>query len=144
MFKGISSKKGMSLIEIMVVLAIMGVIVTLVSRNVMSRLEKSKVETTKLSISGIQTALQDYYLDNNMYPTTEQGLEALISKPTVGPEPTGYSPGGYLSDKKVPQDGWGRPFIYECDGYKYSIISLGKDRKEGGVDYGEDIIVESE
>lgn len=144
MFKRLKSTSGMSLIEIMIVLVIMGAIVSLVGPNVMSRLEKSKVDTTKLEMEGIKSALQDYYLDNNTYPTTAQGLEALVQKPTVAPEPLNYSPDGYLKNKNLPKDKWGAEFIYESDGSRYTIISLGKDRKEGGEGYATDIIVESE
>lgn len=140
----LKNTKGMSLIEIMVVLVIMSAMITLVGRNVMGSLEKSKVQTTKITIANLETALQDYYLDNNTYPTTDQGLEALISKPTSGPEASNYSPGGYLSKKEMPKDGWGRPFFYESNGYRYSILSFGKDGKEGGADFNEDIAVESE
>ena len=144
MFKRFRSRSGMSLIEILVVLVIMGTVPALVGRNVLSRLAKSKVDTTRLQMNGFQTSLQDYYLGNNTYPTTEQGLEALIIKPSVGPEPTGYSPDGYLKGSKIPKDGWKRDFLYESDGSKYTIMSYGKDGVEGGTGYGVDIIIESE
>ncbi|MFH1223543.1 MAG: type II secretion system major pseudopilin GspG [Pseudomonadota bacterium] len=144
MFKRIRFNAGMSLIEIMIVILIMGAIAALVGRNVISRFEQSKVQTTKLQMDSFKAALQDYYMDNNSYPTTDQGLAALIQKPTAGTEPTNYSPDGYLKSKAVPKDQWGGDYFYESDGAKYKITSLGKDKKEGGDGYNTDIVVESE
>lgn len=144
MFKRLNGNLGMSLVEIMIVIVIMGTIAALVGRNVMGRLDQSKVQTTKLQMEGFKSALQDYYLDNNAYPTTEQGLEALVQKPTTGTEPTNYSPDGYIKGKVIPKDAWGADFIYESDGSKYVIKSLGKDRKEGGEANATDLVVESE
>jgi general secretion pathway protein G len=144
MFKRLNGTLGMSLVEIMIVIVIMGTIAALVGRNVMSRLEQSKVQTTKLQMEGFKSALQDYYLDNNAYPTTEQGLMALVQKPTTGTGPTNYNPDGYLKGKEMPKDAWGADFIYESDGAKYTIKSLGKDKKEGGTGNDADITVESD
>lgn len=144
MFKRLNGKAGMSLVEIMIVLVIMGTVVSLIGRNVMGRLDQSKVQTTKLQMEGFKSALQDYYLDNNSYPTTDQGLQALVQKPTTGTEPTNYSPDGYLKGKTIPKDAWGAEFIYESDGAKYTIKSLGKDKKDGGEGHGTDIVVDSE
>jgi len=144
MFKRLNGTLGMSLVEIMIVLVIMGTIMALVGRNVMGRLEQSKVQTTKLQMEGFKSALQDYYLDNNVYPTTDQGLQALVQKPTTGTEPTNYNPDGYIKGKVIPKDAWGKDFIYESDGAKYTIKSFGKDRVEGGEGNGADISVESE
>jgi len=144
MFKRLNGKLGMSLVEIMIVIVIMGTVAALVGRNVIARLEQSKVQTTKLQMEGFKSALQDYYLDNNSYPTTDQGLKALIQKPTSGTEPTNYSPEGYLKGKVLPKDAWGAEFTYESDGSKYTIKSLGKDKKEGGDSNAADIVVESE
>ncbi|MBN1114383.1 MAG: type II secretion system major pseudopilin GspG [Oligoflexia bacterium] len=134
--------KGMSLIELMIVLIIMGMIAGIVGRSLMSRLSKAKVQSATLQMKAFQTALGDYYLDNGMYPTTEQGLEALIQKPGSGPEPTSYSPEGYLDKGELPKDSWGNDYMYESDGAKYSIMSYGADRKEGGSGYDKDLIVE--
>ncbi len=144
MFKRLNGKLGMSLVEIMIVIVIMGTVAALVGRNVMSRLEKSKAQTTKLQMDNFKAALQDYYLDNNVYPTTEQGLGALIQKPTTGTEPSNYNPDGYLKTKELPKDAWGQEFIYESDGAKYSIKSFGKDRKDGGDGNDADLTVESD
>ncbi|MEI6092991.1 MAG: type II secretion system major pseudopilin GspG [bacterium] len=143
MFKRLKNVRGMSLVEIMIVIVIMGTVAALVGRNVISQFEKSKVKTTQLQMDSIKTALQDYYLDNGSYPTTEQGLIALVQKPAGSPEPANYSPDGYLKGKVVPKDAWLKDFIYESDGANYSLISLGKDAKEGGEGYGADIIFKS-
>ena len=142
MFRSIRNSAGMSLVEIMIVIAIMGAIAALVGSNVLPMFEKSKVDNTKNQMKNVEQALQLYYTDNSSYPTSEQGLEALVKKPTVGQEPMNYNPSGYMKD--VPKDQWGKPFIYESDGTKYMIMSYGKDAKEGGTGYAEDIIVESE
>ena len=144
MFKRLNGKHGMSLVEIMIVIVIMGTIAALVGRNVISRLEQSKVQTTKLQMEGFKSALQDYYLDNNSYPTTEQGLKALIKAPTTDPVPANYNPEGYLKGKELPKDAWGQEFLYDSDGSKYTISSYGKDRIEGGEGNATDISVESE
>ncbi|MCX6112835.1 MAG: type II secretion system major pseudopilin GspG, partial [Proteobacteria bacterium] len=99
MFKRLKNVRGMSLIEIMIVIVIMAMIAGLIGRNVISQFEKSKVKTTQLQMDALKTALQDYYLDNGSYPTTEQGLVALIEKPSSSPEPANYSPDGYLKGK---------------------------------------------
>ena len=143
MFGRLRNVGGMSLVEIMIVIVIMGTVAALVGRNVISQFEKSKVKTTQLQMDAIKTALQDYYLDNGSYPTTEQGLHALIEKPATSPEPANYSPDGYLKGKTIPKDAWVKDFIYESDGASYALISYGKDGKEGGDGYNTDIIFKS-
>jgi len=143
MLRFMKSARGMSLVEIMIVIVIMGSVAALVGRNVISQLEKSKVRTTQLQMDALKTALQDYYLDNGSYPTTEQGMIALVEKPSIEPEPISYSPDGYLKGKNTPKDSWNKEFIYESDGASYTVISLGKDAKEGGEGYAEDIIFRS-
>lgn len=136
--------RGMSLVEIMIVIVIMGSIAAVIGTNVMSQFERSRVRTTELQIqNNLRTALEYYYLDNGVYPTTAQGLEALVRKPTTGPEPVNYNPGGYLGGKTVPKDAWNRDFIYESDGTSYTITSLGRDGREGGDGFDEDIVYRS-
>jgi len=143
MFRRLKNAHGMSLIEIMIVIVIMAMIAGLIGRNVLSQFEKSKVKTTQLQMDALKTALQDYYLDNGSYPTTEQGLKALVDKPSSSPEPANYSPDGYLKGKTLPKDSWGRDFIYEADGASYTLESYGKDGKVGGAGYDLDIIFKS-
>lgn len=129
--------KGMTLIEIMVVLAIMGVIMALVGTNVMDRLATSKIQATKAQIKGFEDALEQYHLDNDAYPSTEQGLEALVQKPSSGKIPKKYQSKGYLKGGKIPLDPYSEPYTYYCpglQGHEYEIYSKGKDKQEGTED----------
>ena len=131
--KAVRNEAGMTLIEFMVVVAIIGSIAALVTVNVLNYLDESKVETTKIQIKNIEGALDQYKRRHGSYPTTEQGLSALVEKPTVGKVPDNYPPDGYL--KNVPKDGWGNDFQYASPGsagHKIEIISLGGDAQEGG------------
>ncbi|KAB2841568.1 type II secretion system protein GspG [bacterium] len=143
-FRGVSkvlrSQAGMTLIEIMVVVAIIGSIAALVTVNVLNYLDESKVETTKIQMKNVEGALDQYKRRHGSYPTTEQGLSALVEKPTVGKVPDNYPPDGYL--KAVPKDGWGNDFIYASPGsagHKIEIISYGGDGQEGGEGFDADI-----
>ncbi|MBF0492745.1 MAG: type II secretion system major pseudopilin GspG [Deltaproteobacteria bacterium] len=133
-------QKGMTLIEIMVVVAIIGSIMALVTVNVMDYLAESKVETTKIEIKNIENALEQYKRKSSMYPSTEQGLQALVEKPTSGKIPENYPKDGYM--KRVPKDAWDEDFIYTSPGtagHPYEITSLGEDKAEGGEGYAADI-----
>lgn len=139
-FQVLRSQAGMTLIEIMVVVAIIGSIAALVTVNVLNYLDESKVETTKIQISNIESALQQFKRRHGFYPSTEQGLEALVEIPTVGRTPENYPPDGYI--KSMPKDGWGNEFIYYHPGVagnKIEIISYGGDDEEGGEDFDADI-----
>lgn len=133
------NQKGMTLIEIMVVVAIIGSIAALVTVNVLDYLDESKVDTTKISIKNVEGALEQFKRKHGFYPTTEQGLQALVEKPSSGRVPDNYPKDGYL--KKLPKDAWGGEFIYTSpgQGQDYDIISLGRDGQEGGEDYDTDI-----
>lgn len=134
------SQAGMTLIEIMVVVAIIGSIAALVTVNVLNYLDESKVDTTKIQIKNIEGALDQYKRRHGTYPTTEQGLSALVTKPTTGKIPDNYPPDGYL--KSLPKDGWGNDFIYNSPGsggHKIEIISLGGDGAEGGEGFDADL-----
>lgn len=125
--------RGFSLVEIMIVLAIIGIIVGLASGGI-SYFEKAKVKEANVKIKQLGDALEMYYTDCSIYPTTDQGLAALVEAPSDceewGPEP-------YI--KKIPKDPWKREYIYESDGSDFEIKSLGKDRKEGGEGLDADI-----
>ena len=143
-FRGVAkilrSQAGMTLIEIMVVVAIIGSIAALVTVNVLSYLDESKVETTKIQMKNIEGALDQYKRRHGGYPTTEQGLGALVEKPTTGKVPENYPPDGYL--KALPKDGWGNDYSYASPGsagHKIEIISLGGDGQEGGEGFDADI-----
>src|SRR3990167_1826175 len=116
--------KGMTLIEIMVVVAIIGGILAVVAVNVLDYFDESKVETTKIQMKNIESALDQFKRRNGFYPTTEQGLAALVEKPSVGKIPENYPKEGYL--KKVPKDSWGNEFIYSspgASGHPHEILS---------------------
>lgn len=137
-------KKGFqsafTLIEIMIVLVIMGILASLVVPKLMGRTDDARVLQAKQDISTMLGALKMYKLDNLRYPTTEQGLQALITKPTSGPAANGYKSEGYIS--KLPKDPWGNPYQYMSPGLKggdVDIFSYGQDGQPGGVGYDADI-----
>ena len=132
-------RKGFTLIEIMVVVVIIGLLSALVGPRLMGQSDTAKRKTTETQIAQIEQTLGLFYLDNGFYPNTNQGLEALISKPTGQPEPLNYPDGGYM--KRMPKDAWGRDFvyIYPSDNGDYEIISYGADGTEGGEGAAADI-----
>ncbi|MFH0800572.1 MAG: type II secretion system major pseudopilin GspG [Pseudomonadota bacterium] len=137
MFGKLGNSRGMTLIEIMVVLAIMGVIMALVGTSVMDRLATAKVQAAKAQIKGFEDALEQYHLDNDAYPSTDQGLEALVAKPSGGRVPKHYPAKGYLKGGKVPKDPWGENYRYYSpglQGHEYEIYANGKDKQEGTED----------
>lgn len=130
--------KGFSLIEIMVVIVIMGLLLSYVAPKVFQNVEKAQLQKVQADFSSIKTALGNYRLDNFVYPTSEQGLEALVSQPQVAPEPRNWRSEGYL--EKVPQDPWQREYLYVSpgeDGRPYEIYTLGADGVRGGT--GQDL-----
>ncbi len=136
------NQKGFSLIEIMVVLVIIGILATVFIPNILNRPDQARAEKAGTDISAIKTALQLYRLDNGMYPSTEQGLSALVKESEIDPIPTNYQPGGYLGFDNVPKDPWGRDYIYTspgANGENFVIISYGADGVEGGTGVEADI-----
>ena len=132
--KQINDKRGFTLIEIMVVIVILALLAALVAPKLMGRTDDAKIGTTKTQIKQIETALKLYKLDNGIFPSTEQGLNALLTKPTVGVIPKNYKEGGYLESKQMPKDGWGNDFIYVSPGEHgdYDMASYGADGAKGG------------
>jgi general secretion pathway protein G len=124
--------RGFTLIEIMVVVVIMGILAALVVPKLISRTGESRVAAARVDIISLIQALKLYKLDNQRYPTTEQGLGALVSKPTNGPAANGWKAGGYLD--KMPKDPWGNPYQYLSPGIKgeIDVLSLGADGQPGG------------
>ncbi len=106
------NQKGFTLIEIMVVLAILAGLIAMVAPNIIGEAGRAKVKTAKAEMANISLALDMYKLDNFRYPSTSQGIEALASKPSGSPEPKNYKSGGYM--KKMPVDPWGTPYLYFC------------------------------
>ncbi len=133
--------RGFTLIEIMVVVVILALLAALVGPKIMGRSDEAKIADVKVQIRNIESALKLYKLDNGVYPTTEQGLHALVEKPTVGQVPKNYKPEGYLESKKVPQDPWGNDYVYLSPGEHgdYDLCSLGADGAKGGEGKNADI-----
>ncbi len=121
-------QKGFTLIEIMIVLAIVGMLVSYVGVNIIKQFQSSKTQSAKIQMASYEQALQAYYLAHSNYPHTSQGLQALISVPTVGKIPKNYPEGGYFGKKQLPNDPFGNPYRYECEDYQnYTISSDGPD-----------------
>lgn len=128
---------GFTLIEIMVVLVIIGVMAAMITPAVLNRAAEAKVTAARSDINTLMQALKMYKLDNNRFPTAEQGLEALMNKPTSGPIPGNWKP--YL--EKLPADPWGAPYQYANPGIKgeVDVFSFGADGKTGGEGHDADI-----
>lgn len=133
------SSRGFTLIEIMVVIVILGVLAALVVPNILGRPDEARVTAATADIQAVSNALDLYRLDNYNYPSTDQGLQALVSKPGGSPEAKNWNPDGYL--KKVPKDGWGNEYQYLSPGAhgKFDLYSLGADGREGGEGLDQDI-----
>lgn len=136
-----TNKNGFTLIEIMVVIVILAGLAALVVPKMMGRADDAKITDTKVQIKNIETALKLYKLDSGVYPTTEQGLAALVTKPAAGVIPKNYKEGGYLDGKKVPKDPWLNDYIYVSPGEHgdYDLSSFGADGVKGGEGNNADI-----
>ena len=126
--------RGFTLIELMVVIVILGILAGLIVPRIMGRPEEAKQLKAKLTIESLETSLRLYKLDIGAYPTTEQGLTALITAPGAGDMANTWREGGYIEKGKVPKDPWGNDFIYLSPGVHgdYDIISYGSDGVPGG------------
>lgn len=133
------SPSGFTLVEILVVVFIIGLLATIVGVNVMGRTDDARKTTAMASLKQLESALHLYKLDNATYPTTDQGLAALVQRPGSGPQPRKYPPDGYLNESKVPADPWGNAYLYVSDGRNYMLKSLGADGEQGGQDFAADI-----
>ena len=135
----LNSSSGFSLIEVMVVIVILGILATMIVPRIMGRPDEARRTKAMLDIKSISQALELYRLDNYQYPTTEQGLHALVVKPTIEPIPPKWKSDGYLS--KVPMDPWGNHFVYLSPGLygSFDIISFGADGEQGGEEKNADI-----
>jgi len=136
-----TGNRGFTLIEIMIVIVILGILAGLIVPRIMGRPEEAKQLKAKLQIERMETALKLYKLDSGMYPSTEQGLQALVEMPDTGDVPKKWKEGGYLEKGKVPQDPWGNDFIYLSPGAHddYDIVSYGADGVPGGEGKDKDI-----
>ncbi len=132
---------GFTLIELMVVIVILGILAGLIVPRIMGRPDEAKQLKAKLQIESLETALKLYKLDNGSYPSTDQGLEALVAKPDTPPVPRKWRDGGYLEKGRVPVDPWGNTFVYLSPGVHgdYDITSYGADGISGGDGKNSDI-----
>ena len=128
---------GFTLIEILIVVVILGILGAVVVPNILSRPDTARVQAAQTDLRALSQTLEIYRLDNFQYPSSEQGLESLVDRPSGFPEPKNWNPEGYL--KKLPTDPWGSPYLYEKTGSSYSLISLGADGQEGGEGFDADI-----
>ena len=131
--------RGFTLIEIMVVVVIMGVLAALVVPRLMGRTDDARILAARQDIATLMQALKLYRLDNQRYPTNEQGLQALVTRPASGPAPANWKTGGYLD--RLNKDPWGNPYQYQSPGThgEVDIYSFGADGKPGGTGTDADI-----
>ena len=136
-----TDSRGFTLIEIMVVIIILGILAVYIGPKIMGRPGEAKQVKARVDISALETALKLYKLDNGKYPTTEQGLQALIEKPEAGNVPSKWREGGYLEKGRVPKDPWDNDYIYLSPGTRgdFDLISYGPDGVAGGEGKNEDI-----
>jgi general secretion pathway protein G len=135
----LSDQRGFTLIEIMVVVVILSILAAIIVPRIMDRPDQARLVKASQDIRVIDSALKLYKLDNNFYPSTDQGLEALVAKPTTSPEPRNWKEGGYL--ERLPKDPWGGDYLYLNPGVhgEIDIFSLGADGQTGGEGINSDI-----
>jgi len=140
--RALSSRRqqGFTLLEIMVVIVILGLLVAVVAPNVLQNQDRAMVEKARADIAVLEQSLDMYKLDNHVYPTTDQGLMALVKRPETGPSPKNYRSNGYI--KRLPEDPWGNPYNYiqPCEHGPYDLYSTGADGEEGGEELARDIV----
>jgi len=131
--------RAFTLIEVMVVIAILAVLAALIVPKVMSRPDEARVVAARQDIASLLQALKLYRLDNLRYPTTDQGLAALVTRPSVAPVPPNWKPGGYL--ERLPRDPWGNPYQYLSPGLRgeVDVFSFGADGVAGGEGFDADV-----
>jgi len=140
-YRNTASEAGFTLIELLVVLVIIGILAGYIGPKIMGHPEEAKRTKATLQIQGIDTALKMYKLDNGMYPSTEQGLQALVEPPAIGRLPAKWRDGGYLEKGKIPLDPWGNDFVYLSPGLNgdFDLSSYSADGEAGGEGDAKDI-----
>ena len=128
---------GFTLIEVLVVVVIIGILGAVIVPNLLGRPDQARITAAQSDLRSLSNALDIYRLDNFQYPSTDQGLDALVSQPNGFPEPKNYNPEGYI--KKLPADPWGSEYVYERSEQSFSMFSLGADGTEGGEGLNADI-----
>jgi general secretion pathway protein G len=133
------TQRGFTLIEIMIVIVIMGILAALIVPKIMDKPDEARIAAARQDIATIMTALRLYKLDNRGYPTSDQGLDALINPPSVAPLPPNWKKGGYL--ERLPKDPWGHDYQYLQPGVHgdVDVWSLGADNEPGGEDGNADV-----
>ena len=128
------ARSGFTLIELMVVIVILSILAVYMMPKIMGRPEQAKRLKARVDMQALETALKLYKLDNGRYPTTEQGLEALVAPPSSGPPPDDWREGGYIEKGRITKDPWNNEYVYLCPGVHgdYDIISYGADGEPGG------------
>lgn len=134
-------ERGFTLIELMVVIVILGILAGLIIPRIMGRPDEARRAKARMQIESLETALKLYRLDSGNYPTTEQGLQALVEQPSVGTLAKNWRQGGYLEKAKVPKDPWDKDFVYISPGTHgdYDLSSLGADGEPGGEGKNKDV-----
>jgi general secretion pathway protein G len=135
-----SIRSGFTMVELMAVLIILGLLATVVVTNFVGKIADARVTTTKASLKSLQTAVNQFYMDNYRYPMEDEGLNALVTRPS---DVQKWPDGGYLDTTEVPTDGWGREFVYELypeSGKPFVVKSLGADGQEGGEGNDQDLL----
>ena len=137
----LDDNRGFTLIELMVVIVILGILAGLIIPRIMGRPEEARRMKARVQMESIETALKLYKLDNGSYPTTEQGLQALVEAPSAGELAKNWRKGGYLEKGRVPKDPWDNEYVYLSPGVSgdYDLISYGKDGQPGGEEDDADI-----
>jgi general secretion pathway protein G len=134
-------KQGFTLIELLVVILILGLLAGIVGPRLFGHADEAKQTKARVQIENFSSALKMYKLDNGQFPTTEQGLEALVTQPQSGDVPKKWKKGGYLAKKQIPKDPWGNDYVYLSPGVHddFDITSYGADKVPGGEDFNRDI-----
>ncbi len=137
--EGAKGQAGFSLIEILVALTLLGLAGTFVAGKIFDQLHEGRVKSARIQMNSFKARLQEFRRKCGAYPTSDQGLESLISKPSTGRECKNYPPNGFIEGDSIPLDPWDNDYVYQSDGKTFDIISYGNDGVEGGEDQDADI-----